>query len=184
MNIRDRKHILVAFFFFLVMRKWGVWWCDSVFVPPQPSGSEGQTGNEHEERERLRRVLKQMGRIKCPSEVCTSSFYLVLSSFTVSHSILLLLSCVFHFMSHFCPSSSASFDFISLLSSGSSFVPFSFYISLSLSRALALSLSRSLSLSLVIFLSLPSLFPLYFLYALFLTCCPKSHQHPASHYSH
>uniref|UniRef100_A0AAQ5ZXC7 C2H2-type domain-containing protein n=1 Tax=Amphiprion ocellaris TaxID=80972 RepID=A0AAQ5ZXC7_AMPOC len=36
----------------------------------KPSGSEGQTGNEHEERERLRRVLKQMGRIKCPSEHC------------------------------------------------------------------------------------------------------------------
>lgn len=136
-----------------------MWWCDSVFVPPQPSGSEGQTGNEHEERERLRRVLKQMGRIKCPSEVCTSSFYLVLSSFTVSHSILLLLSCVFHFMSHFCPSSSASFDFISLLSSGSSFVPFSFYISLSLSVALFLSFSLSCYLSLSSF-PVPSLFPL------------------------
>ncbi|XP_008299802.1 zinc finger protein 512B isoform X2 [Stegastes partitus] len=36
----------------------------------KPSGSEGQTGNGHEERERLRRVLKQMGRIKCPSEHC------------------------------------------------------------------------------------------------------------------
>ncbi|XP_047224552.1 zinc finger protein 512B isoform X3 [Girardinichthys multiradiatus] len=36
----------------------------------KPSGSEGQTGSEHEERERLRRVLKQMGRIKCPSEHC------------------------------------------------------------------------------------------------------------------
>ncbi|XP_029911397.1 zinc finger protein 512B isoform X3 [Myripristis murdjan] len=35
----------------------------------KPSGSEGQTGDEQEERERLRRVLKQMGRIKCPSEV-------------------------------------------------------------------------------------------------------------------
>ncbi|XP_038127362.1 zinc finger protein 512B isoform X2 [Cyprinodon tularosa] len=34
----------------------------------KPSGSEGQTVNEHEERERLRRMLKQMGRIKCPSE--------------------------------------------------------------------------------------------------------------------
>ncbi|MEQ2192198.1 hypothetical protein XENOCAPTIV_008394 [Xenoophorus captivus] len=39
-----------------------------------PSGSEGQTGSEHEERERLRRVLKQMGRIKCPSEVFSSLF--------------------------------------------------------------------------------------------------------------
>ncbi|XP_047451051.1 zinc finger protein 512B isoform X2 [Mugil cephalus] len=40
----------------------------------KPSGSEGQTGNEHEERERLRRVLKQMGRIKCPSEHCEKSY--------------------------------------------------------------------------------------------------------------
>uniref|UniRef100_A0A3Q0T0G5 Zinc finger protein 512B n=1 Tax=Amphilophus citrinellus TaxID=61819 RepID=A0A3Q0T0G5_AMPCI len=40
----------------------------------KPSGSEGQTGNEHEERERLRRVLKQMGRIKCPSEGCSAHF--------------------------------------------------------------------------------------------------------------
>lgn len=43
--------------------------------PPQPSGSEGQTGDKHEERERLRRVLKQMGRIKCPSEVCAPFFF-------------------------------------------------------------------------------------------------------------
>ncbi|XP_078806679.1 zinc finger protein 512B isoform X7 [Oryzias latipes] len=35
----------------------------------KPSGSEDQTSNENEERERLRRVLKQMGRIKCPSEL-------------------------------------------------------------------------------------------------------------------
>uniref|UniRef100_A0A8D3A5N8 Zinc finger protein 512B n=1 Tax=Scophthalmus maximus TaxID=52904 RepID=A0A8D3A5N8_SCOMX len=40
----------------------------------KPSGSEGQTGDEHEERERLRRVLKQMGRIKCPSEGCSAHF--------------------------------------------------------------------------------------------------------------
>ncbi|XP_030589497.1 zinc finger protein 512B isoform X2 [Archocentrus centrarchus] len=40
----------------------------------KPSGSEGQTGNEHEERERLRRVLKQMGRIKCPSEHCGKNY--------------------------------------------------------------------------------------------------------------
>ncbi|KAM6977101.1 zinc finger protein 512B [Aplochiton taeniatus] len=39
-----------------------------------PSGSEGQAGDEQEERERLRRVLKQMGRIKCPSEGCTAHF--------------------------------------------------------------------------------------------------------------
>ncbi|XP_028265755.1 zinc finger protein 512B isoform X2 [Parambassis ranga] len=40
----------------------------------KPSGSEGQTSNEHEERERLRRVLKQMGRIKCPTEHCGTSY--------------------------------------------------------------------------------------------------------------
>ncbi|XP_021171934.2 zinc finger protein 512B isoform X3 [Fundulus heteroclitus] len=40
----------------------------------KPSGSEGQTGSEHGERERLRRVLKQMGRIKCPSEHCGKSY--------------------------------------------------------------------------------------------------------------
>ncbi|XP_037540745.1 zinc finger protein 512B isoform X2 [Nematolebias whitei] len=40
----------------------------------KPSGSEGQTGNEHKERERLLRVLKQMGRIKCPSEHCGKNY--------------------------------------------------------------------------------------------------------------
>ncbi|XP_029973703.1 zinc finger protein 512B isoform X2 [Salarias fasciatus] len=40
----------------------------------KPSGSEGQTGSEHEERERLRQVLKQMGRIKCPSEHCGKNY--------------------------------------------------------------------------------------------------------------
>ncbi|XP_075884625.1 zinc finger protein 512B isoform X3 [Nelusetta ayraudi] len=40
----------------------------------KPSGSEGQTGDIHEERERLRLVLKQMGRIKCPTEGCSAHF--------------------------------------------------------------------------------------------------------------
>uniref|UniRef100_UPI0037E8B430 zinc finger protein 512B isoform X3 n=1 Tax=Semicossyphus pulcher TaxID=241346 RepID=UPI0037E8B430 len=40
----------------------------------KPSGSEGQTGDKHNERERLRRVLKQMGRIKCPREGCSAHF--------------------------------------------------------------------------------------------------------------
>uniref|UniRef100_A0A1A7YU76 Zinc finger protein 512B n=1 Tax=Iconisemion striatum TaxID=60296 RepID=A0A1A7YU76_9TELE len=40
----------------------------------KPSGSEGQTDSKHEERERLRRVLKQMGRIKCPSEHCGKNY--------------------------------------------------------------------------------------------------------------
>lgn len=63
--------------------------CSNVTVspppPPQPSGSERQTGDKQEERERLRRVLKQMGRIKCPSEVLTpflSSLPLLPSSFS------------------------------------------------------------------------------------------------------
>ncbi|XP_053706002.1 zinc finger protein 512B isoform X1 [Synchiropus splendidus] len=34
----------------------------------KPSGSESQVADEHDERERLRRTLKQMGRIKCPRE--------------------------------------------------------------------------------------------------------------------
>lgn len=40
----------------------------------KPSGSEGQTDDKHNERERLRRALKQMGRIKCPSEGCSAHF--------------------------------------------------------------------------------------------------------------
>ncbi|XP_068606954.1 zinc finger protein 512B [Brachionichthys hirsutus] len=40
----------------------------------KPTGSEGQTGDNHKERERLRQVLKQMGRIKCPSEGCSAHF--------------------------------------------------------------------------------------------------------------
>nr|XP_046252296.1 zinc finger protein 512B isoform X3 [Scatophagus argus] len=40
----------------------------------KPSGSEGQTGDTHKERERLRLVLKQMGRIKCPSEHCGKTY--------------------------------------------------------------------------------------------------------------
>lgn len=60
--------------------------CDVVFVPTQPSGSEGQTGDIHEERERLRLVLKQMGRIKCPTEVCNPSFLAVTFPFPLLHS--------------------------------------------------------------------------------------------------
>ncbi|XP_036390308.1 zinc finger protein 512B isoform X1 [Megalops cyprinoides] len=40
----------------------------------KPSGSEGQAGDGQEERERLRRVLKQMGKLKCPSEGCSAHF--------------------------------------------------------------------------------------------------------------
>ena len=131
---------------------------------PQPSGSEGQTGDKHKERERLRRVLKQMGRIKCPSEVCAPSFFL--SPF------------LFSFLSFFttlafsCP----SFPFLRLLC---------------LSRHIFLSPHLPAS---ILFLPFPQaplfvsasfyLAPSFFLYALFLTCCPKPHQHSASHYSH
>eukprot|EP00063_Salmo_salar_P072600 XP_014047435.1 PREDICTED: zinc finger protein 512B-like isoform X1 [Salmo salar] len=38
-------------------------------------GSEDQMGDGQEERERLRRVLKQMGRIKCPRESCSAHFF-------------------------------------------------------------------------------------------------------------
>ncbi|XP_061909725.1 zinc finger protein 512B [Entelurus aequoreus] len=41
---------------------------------PKPSWSEGQMDDENEERERLRRILKQMGRIKCSSEGCSAYF--------------------------------------------------------------------------------------------------------------
>ncbi|XP_067302870.1 zinc finger protein 512B isoform X2 [Pseudorasbora parva] len=40
----------------------------------KPSASENVSGEEQEERERLRRVLKQMGRIKCPNEGCSAHF--------------------------------------------------------------------------------------------------------------
>ncbi|XP_076851174.1 zinc finger protein 512B isoform X2 [Brachyhypopomus gauderio] len=40
----------------------------------KPSGNENVGEQEQEERERLRRVLKQMGRIKCPSEGCSAHF--------------------------------------------------------------------------------------------------------------
>ncbi|XP_023654671.2 zinc finger protein 512B isoform X2 [Paramormyrops kingsleyae] len=40
----------------------------------QPSGGEGQAGDEQEERDRLRRVLKQMGRLKCPVQGCSAHF--------------------------------------------------------------------------------------------------------------
>ncbi|KAL1249683.1 hypothetical protein QQF64_020688, partial [Cirrhinus molitorella] len=40
----------------------------------KPSASENVSEEEQEERERLRCVLKQMGRIKCPSEGCSAHF--------------------------------------------------------------------------------------------------------------
>lgn len=40
----------------------------------KPSGSENVAGEEQDERERLRRVLKQMGRIKCSNEGCSAYF--------------------------------------------------------------------------------------------------------------
>lgn len=57
--------------------------------PSQPSGSEGQTDDIHKERERLRLVLKQMGRIKCPSEVCIPSLSFSLSFFPTLSSLVM-----------------------------------------------------------------------------------------------
>lgn len=133
MNNRDGKHIFITIFFKTGGRGrccGGTRLCDIVFVPPQPSGSEGQTGDKHKERERLRRVLKQMGRIKCPSEVCTPSFFLCpfLLSFLSFFTTLAFLCPSFPFVQLFClsyhifpMSSSASFNFVSPFSSGSSF---------------------------------------------------------------
>ncbi|MBN3289460.1 Z512B protein, partial [Polypterus senegalus] len=40
----------------------------------KPIVSGDSVYDEQEERERLRKVLKQMGKLKCPSEVCTATF--------------------------------------------------------------------------------------------------------------
>ncbi|XP_051518768.1 zinc finger protein 512B-like isoform X1 [Myxocyprinus asiaticus] len=40
----------------------------------KPSVSENEFGEEQEERERLRRILKQMGRINCTNEGCSAHF--------------------------------------------------------------------------------------------------------------
>lgn len=91
----------------------------SCLFPTQPSGSEGQTDDIHKERERLRLVLKQMGRIKCPSEVCITSFYLSLSlclSHSLSHSFPSLCS-VMSFRLIF-PAFKALFPFASCANSG------------------------------------------------------------------
>uniref|UniRef100_A0A9J8DD60 Zinc finger protein 512B n=1 Tax=Cyprinus carpio carpio TaxID=630221 RepID=A0A9J8DD60_CYPCA len=45
----------------------------------KPSPSENVSEEEQEERERLRCVLKQMGRIKCPSEGCSAHFSSLMS---------------------------------------------------------------------------------------------------------
>lgn len=85
-------------------------------------------------------------------------------SFSFSQSLLLLLSCVLHF--HLSNYSVFHVTFSSLLK-----CQFRFCFSLFL---------RLVFLCLPPFTSLPPVF----LYALFLTCCPKPHQHSASHYSH
>lgn len=85
-------------------------------------------------------------------------------SFPFSYSVLPLLSRVLHF--HLSDFSVFHVTFSSLL-----ICQFRFCFSLFLG---------------LLFLCLPpftSLLP-FFLYALFLTCCPKPHQHSASHYSH
>ncbi|XP_056091293.1 zinc finger protein 512B [Rhinichthys klamathensis goyatoka] len=45
----------------------------------KPSASENVSGEEQEERERLRRILKQTGRIKCPNEGCSAHFSSLMS---------------------------------------------------------------------------------------------------------
>nr|XP_054366175.1 zinc finger protein 512B isoform X2 [Mirounga angustirostris] len=40
----------------------------------KPSDAEASEGSEQEERERLRKVLKQMGRLRCPQEGCGAAF--------------------------------------------------------------------------------------------------------------
>uniref|UniRef100_A0A2K5DGL8 Zinc finger protein 512B n=1 Tax=Aotus nancymaae TaxID=37293 RepID=A0A2K5DGL8_AOTNA len=40
----------------------------------KPSDTEASEGGEQEERERLRKVLKQMGRLRCPQEGCGAAF--------------------------------------------------------------------------------------------------------------
>ncbi|XP_053430864.1 zinc finger protein 512B isoform X2 [Nycticebus coucang] len=40
----------------------------------KPSDAETSEGGEQEERERLRKVLKQMGRLRCPQEGCGAAF--------------------------------------------------------------------------------------------------------------
>lgn len=91
MNTHDGKHIFISFW--KPVRVWGAGVVvkganvTSCLFPSKPSGSEGQTDDIHKERERLRLVLKQMGRIKCPSEVCIPSFSLCLS-LILSYSLL------------------------------------------------------------------------------------------------
>lgn len=40
----------------------------------KPTDAEASEGGEQEERERLRKVLKQMGRLRCPQEGCGAAF--------------------------------------------------------------------------------------------------------------
>ncbi|XP_037357384.1 zinc finger protein 512B isoform X2 [Talpa occidentalis] len=40
----------------------------------KPSDADASEGSEQEERERLRKVLKQMGRLRCPQEGCGAAF--------------------------------------------------------------------------------------------------------------
>lgn len=91
-----------------------------------------------------------------------------LFSFPFSHSSLLLLSGVLHFH---------CLTFLSFHVTFSSLHICQFQFGFSLFLRLLFFASASLYLSLSLSLS-------FFLYALFLTCCPKPHQHSASHYSH
>lgn len=49
-------------------------WSQALRSPcSQPAAAEASEGGEQEERERLRKVLKQMGRLRCPQEVSVGS---------------------------------------------------------------------------------------------------------------
>lgn len=117
MNTRDGKHIFITIWRGVAVEGANVTSC---LFPSQPSGSEGQTDDIHKERERLRLVLKQMGRIKCPSEVCITSFFLSLSLsfFPTLHSVM-SFRLIFQLIKVlFPPSSCANLSFV-----------FSFYLS-------------------------------------------------------
>lgn len=132
--------------------------------PPSPRGAKAR---------RATSTRREKGCAECSNRWDESSvlvrYVLPLSScvpfsFLFSHSLLLLLSCVLHFhLSNFsvfhiifflCPHLPVSILFLPF-PQAPLFVSASFYLS-----------------------------PSFFLYALFLTCCPKPHQHSASHYSH
>lgn len=125
--------------FFLIQEGWGGGVVGNAYAtlclsPLSPRGVKAR---------RAMSMEREKGCDECSNRWDESSvlvrYVLLLSycpfSFAFFHSLLLLLSCVFYlymsnfsFMSHFPLSSSARFDFVSPLSSGSSFCVCSFYL--------------------------------------------------------